>query len=320
MDKVRIGFIGAGGLASSMHYPSLASMPDVEIAGIAELNEERLTAAADKYGVEGRYRDYVKMLDEVDPDAVYAIMPPMHLHEVVVTCLERGKHLFIDKPPGMTTFQVSSWARQAERKNCLTMTGFNRRHIPCLKQAKERIEERGPITQCMAQFVKCAGGSEGYYNGAIDVLTCDAIHAVDSLRWLGGEVERVASDIGKVDSTVPNTFNALLKFESGAVGFLVANWLSGGRVHIWEIHGRGIAAYVNPDTTGAHIHKDDKLEAERIDPEESAGSEEKHVTYGFFGENRHFIDCVKTGKTPCSSLEDTVATMELVDRIYDSQM
>jgi len=320
MNKVRVAFIGAGNLAMSMHYPSLASMPDVELVGIAELNEERLNTAADKYGVEARYSDHQKMIDETEPDAVYAIMPPMVLFQVVVDCLDRDKHVFVDKPPGMTTFQTASWARVAERKNLVTMCGFNRRHIPCLKQAKERVEERGPVVQCTARFTKCSLDQEGYYNGAIDVLTCDAIHAVDSLRWLGGDVARVVSDIGSFESAVPNTFNAFLKFESGAVGILITNWASGGRVHTWEIHGRAISAYVDPDTTGAHIHKDDQLEAERIDPAESGGSDERHVTYGFFGENRHFIGCVKESRQPTSHFGDAVKTMELVEKIYNSQI
>jgi predicted dehydrogenase len=304
----------------AMHYPSLAEMADVELVGIAELNEQRLKAAADKYGVAARYGDYRKMLEETAPDAVYCIMPPMQLFDVVVDCLERRRHVFIDKPPGMTKFQTATWARMAERNHCITMCGFNRRHIPCLKQAKERVEERGPITQCAATFTKCSLGQEGYYRGAIDTLTCDAIHAVDSLRWLGGDVDRVASDIGSFESAVPNMFNALIKFKSGAAGFLITNWASGGRVHTWEIFGRGITAYVNPDTTGAHIHKDDKLEAERIDPVESAGSPDRHRTYGFFGENRHFIDCVKAGRLPTSHFADAIKTMELVETLYHSQI
>lgn len=320
MNKIRVGFIGAGNLARSVHYPSLASMPDVELAAIAELDEQRLQAAADQYRIEGRFRDHVQMLEKANPDAVYCIMPPMYLWDVVVACLERGKHVFIEKPPGMTTYQTASWARMAEKRHCLTMCGFNRRHIPCLKRAKERVESRGPILQCMATFLKCYRSDVGYYQGAIDILTVDAIHAVDSLRWLGGEVDRLASDIGQFSSPFPNAFNVLIKFKSGAVGFLVANWAAGGRVHTWEIHGRGISAFVDPDNSGAVLHIEDKLKVERMDPFECAGSSERHVAYGFYGENRHFIDCVKEGRQPITHLGDAVKTMELIEKIYASKI
>jgi len=320
MDKVRVAFIGGGGLANSMHYPSLSSMEDVEIVAIAEMNEERLQTTADKYEVEGRFTSHLEMLEKAEPDAVYCIMPPMHLWGTVNDCLERGMHVFTEKPPGMTTTQTSSWARLAEKKGLLTMCGFNRRHIPCLKQAKKKVEERGPIIQCMATFVKFYKNDFEYYGGAIDILTCDAVHAVDSLRWLGGEVDRLASDIGRFGTDYPNSFNTLMKFESGAVGFLVANWAVGGRVHTWEIHAHGISAYVDPDTTGAHIHIENKPNEGHLDPVESAGSEERHIVYGFFGESRHFIDCIKSGDQPVTHFGDAVKTMELVERIYNGQI
>ena len=41
---------------------------------------------------------------------------------------------------------------------------------------------------------------------------------------------------------------------------------------------------------------------------------------GFFAENRHFINCLKEGKQPMTNFADSVRTMELVDRIYHSQI
>ena len=47
-DLVRVAMIGAGGMANNVHYPSLASFPDVQFAGICDLDESRL---AEKHGV-----------------------------------------------------------------------------------------------------------------------------------------------------------------------------------------------------------------------------------------------------------------------------
>ncbi|MDA0838267.1 MAG: Gfo/Idh/MocA family oxidoreductase [Planctomycetota bacterium] len=318
MSKTKIAFIGAGGLANNVHYPSIDIMEDVELVAIAELNDERLQQTADKYEVEGRYSDYTKMIDETEPDAIYIIMPPMYLHDLVMGCLERGRHVFVEKPPGMTAYQTGTWARLAEEKGLLTMCGFNRRHIPCLKAAKERIEAKGPIYQCRATFIK-NGKASGYYKGAIDILTCDAIHAVDSLRWLGGEVVSLASDIGHFESEAPNAFNVLMKFESGAVGFLNTNWRTGGRVHSWEIHGSGISAFVDPDHEGARIHEDNKLNADLIKPKQN-DDDPMHLWFGFYQEDRHFVDCVQSGETPITHFGDAVKTMELVQRIYNGQI
>src|SRR5437763_16780274 len=77
--KLRVAMIGAGGMANSVHYPSLASFPDVEMAAICDLDAQRLQATAEKYGVERRSADYRRMVEAVAPDAGYAIGQPHQL-------------------------------------------------------------------------------------------------------------------------------------------------------------------------------------------------------------------------------------------------
>ena len=159
-----------------------------------------------------------------------------------------------------------------------------------------------------------------YYDGVIDVLTCDAIHAVDALRWLGGgEVKAVASDINRFYSERENSFNALVKFTSGASGYLCTNWAVGGRIHTFEMHAREISAYINPDTGGCatlHTHEG-KTE---ITPEQAADSDSTHKTYGFYGESRHFVDCIQQNQQPITCFADAVKTMELVEAIYRNRI
>jgi len=312
-DKVKVGFVGAGVLANQMHYPSLAEFPDVQIAAICDINEERLHSTADKYGVERRYTDYREMLDREELDAVYVIMPPHHLFDIVIRALEAGHNVFIEKPPGITAFQTAMFARLAERKGCKTMCGFNRRFIPLNRKVKGMVEERGPIIQCVSTFYKRS--SAVYYGGAVDMLTCDAIHAVDMLRWMGGEVEEVLSISGAFGEDLKNAYNAVVRFKGGGLGVLCANWAVGKRVHTFEMHSYGISAFVNPDDK-AVIYADNKEEPIAvISTTEAAGSSDRRIYYGFYHENRHFIDCIKEDREPETSFSDAVKTMELVERI-----
>jgi len=316
MDKVRVAFIGAGGHARGVHYPSLVEMEDVEIAAVCELSPERLKAAQETYHIARGYTDYKKMVEEVAPDAVYLIAPPHHMVEPAIGLLNMKQNLFIEKPPGVCTEQTRNLARLAEKNGCLTMVGFNRRFIPVLVQARNLVEERSPISQCTALFMKHHLGGGPYYGGVVDILTCDAIHAVDTLRWLGGEVLMLSSCVDRFFEDYPNAFNALMRFREGGVGLLICNWAAGKRVHTFEIHGYGISAFVDPDTFGAHIFKDNEEAPLTITAEQAAGSAARHRTYGFFGENRHFIDCIREKRQPDTHLADAVKTMELVDRIY----
>jgi virulence factor len=111
MNKVKVAIIGAGRQVNQAHYPSLAAMNDVEIVGICDLDDERLNSTADRYEIDRRYNDYRKMLNEVQPDAVYVIMEVHLLYDIVYHALTSGYHVFIEKPPFLTRFQAQSMAQ-----------------------------------------------------------------------------------------------------------------------------------------------------------------------------------------------------------------
>ncbi len=317
MDKVRIAMIGAGGMANAVHYPSLAEMDDVEFAGICDLDPGRLAQTADQYGIDARFSDYRKMIEQTAPDAVYAIMPPHHVFDVAAWCLQQKQDLFIEKPPAVNALQTRSLAAWAEQSGAKTMVAFNRRFIPILVRAKELVSERGDIIQCQATFMKNHLGGGPYYGGAIDILSCDAVHAVDTLRWMGGEVASVASVVASYHLPFPGAFNAVMRFESGATGILQTNWSVGKRVHTFELHSKGISAFVDGNGE-ARIYADNSDEATVLVNTEVAGSTEFAHYYGYFAENRHFVDCLKSGACPMPDLADAAKTMELVERIYAS--
>ena len=319
MKKVNIALIGAGGMANGVHYPSLRECEDVNLVGLCDLVPSKLQETAERFEIDQTFTDYREMLEKTSPDAVYILMPPQHLFSLAIHCLSQGHHVFIEKPPGVTLHQTKEMALAAEKNDCKTMVGFNRRFIPLLQKVKAIVEANGPIIQCMSTFHKNTPNAL-YYDGVIDVLTCDAIHAVDALRWLGGgEVKAVASDINSFYSERENSFNALVKFTSGASGYLCTNWAVGGRIHTFEMHARGVSAYINPDAGGrAVLHRSDGTT--EITPEEASDSDKLHRAYGFYGESRHFVDCIQQDEQPLTCFSDAVKTMELVTAIYQNRI
>jgi len=319
MEKVRIAVIGAGGMANLVHYPSLHSMEDVEIVGICDLMQDRLEETARKYNIQKTYTDYKKLIEKTSPDGLYIIMPPHHLYDIAAYSLNLGLNIFIEKPPGVTMEQTRQLANIAERKGVLTMTGFQRRFAPLTREAKRKLEERGGILHCQANFFKNYVNQPPYYNGAIDILTCDAIHSVDILRWMAGEPRKISSSVKNLFAEYDNCFYALIEFESGATGFLSANWVSGKRIYEIEMHGKGICAFVNPEES-AVIYKDGEQEGCCLSASDMVKSKELFRIAGFYHENEHFVNCIKTGKLPQTNFSDSLKTMEFVDRIYHSQI
>ena len=318
---IRVAFIGAGGRAVGSHYPSLRDLPGVSICAIAELDEERMTKAAEQFGVKKLYADYKAMIEAERPDAVYAIMPPHHLFDVAVTVLDMGVHLVIEKPPALTAEQVRQMAILARKKQAIAGVTFQRRYSPVIRAGKTACEERGPVHSAVATFYKNAVGGGPYYRGAIDILRCDAIHAVDTLRYLcGGEVVSVASDVRRLLADHVTAHVALVRFSTGCTGVLLTNWMTGRRFFTVEIHAPGISCFADPEEGGS-LYADGMTEALRsLDPAALAGSAEPHRAHGPYDMNRHFLDCIRRGRQPETNFDDALKTMELCDAIYAAQI
>jgi predicted dehydrogenase len=319
MSKVQIGFVGAGRFANEVHYPNLVEFPDVHLAAVCDRNEQVLGAVADKYSIEHKFTDVGSMLDEVDLDAVFVCLPPHHLFDVAAECLKRGLHLFTEKPPGVSAEQTRGLARLAEASGSLTMVGFNRRFMPALVEARRIVESRGPIRHCATNYYKYYIADVPYYDGPASMLIIDGIHAVDTLRWLGGEVISAASITGTWHTGYPNSFRALVRFRSGCTGTLSADWAAGRRLQTVEVHSEGISVFVDVDRAVV-VYADDREEPEVIEVTEIAGSNDFRILYGFRDQDRYFVDCVKNGTLPMTSLTDAVRTMELAELIERGEL
>jgi len=315
--KVRVAMIGAGRMANSVHYPSLASFKDVEIAGVSDLDPQRLSETADQYGVKGRYADYRKMIEAEAPDAVYAIGPPQHMYDIWVWCLQQGLNLYIEKPMGITMHMARTLAAVAEEHQCITQVSFQRRACPMLVKLRDACLARGPMVHGVVEFYKCAMDP---FLIAPGHMMDDGVHAIDTLRWIcGGEVVEVDSHTRSIGVHDINFISAMLHFDTGATGLLVNSWTSGRRVFRVQMHAPGICAEGNPEAEG-HLYADGDTEGTEFETRKVAGSDAIHVFGGFAAKNRDFIDAVKAGTQPESNFADAIKTMEVAETILAQGM
>jgi virulence factor len=252
------------------------------------------------------------MLREICPEVVYVIVPPMVLSPIVVDCLEAGAHVFMEKPPGVDLADCERMLAAAVQSGRLTMVGFNRRFARVLREARRRVLERGPVVQVLAEFHKDMLAAGPYYG--MNILRTDVIHAIDVLRWLGGEPVEVISVNQQAFADWENSHAALLQFHTGAVGLLAACRTAGSRYERFEIHGRGISAYIRAPEV-AEIRTEGQSEPLILRGEELAGTADPRLTYGYADETQHFLACVQSGAIPETSLADAVLTMRLVETI-----
>lgn len=311
-SKVRVAMIGAGGMANNVHYPSLASFADVEIAAICDLDEQRLQKTADQYNVQGRYTNYRKMVAEVAPDAVYVIGPPHIMYDIWTWCLGEGLNLYIEKPMGITIHQARALAYLADQKRAITQVSFQRRSSPLVVQLRNECLKRGPIVHAECAFYKCEPKP---YLHARDHMMDDGVHAIDTLRWMcGGEVVNVASQCKRIGTPDINFISALLEFDNGATGVMLNSWTSGRRIFKVEMHAPGICVEAEHEVKGV-LYADGDTKGVVYDTKAVAGSDQLYVYGGFQAKNREFIDAVKAGTQPSSNFADALKTMEVAEII-----
>ena len=316
-DMIDVVFIGAGSLSTTFHYPSLAAMDDVRIRAVCDLVREKAERNAETFGIPAVYTDYAEMLEKESFDAVYIVMPPQDSFDLLADCLGRGLNTFSEKPPTTTLFQTRVLAELAEENDCITQIGFQRKHVPLMKRMRELVEARGPIDQFFSEFVKPSPGGGLYYKGRIDILTCDAIHMVDTALWMGDDSTPEIASVCRQSYKDQNVkYNALMQFENGTSGFFSATWNSGRRHLMAHMHGQNCCAIIDLESEGTY-YDPDHPEGITLTAAEAAGSDEPFRMLGFYDENREFLDAVRAGDSSRtqSSFQKSVRTMEVVERI-----
>ena len=333
---MNVAVIGAGGIAESVHLPSLADMDDVNVVAICDIVESRAREQADKYGIGRVYTLYKEMLaaEQGKADAMFVLVEPGNLFHVAWHCLDAGYPTFMEKPPGVDLFQCESLARKSAESGKALQVGFNRRHIPVVRRVKEIMDESVTVNQVEGCFYKY--GSAAFDRGSVPAFESDVVHAVDLVRWFaGGEPVRAATVAAGSDEPILNRWSSVFRFDNGVTGIIKGNYRTGGRVHQFQVHGAGLSAYIDLGFGTAAceasllMHRGavsysltargaEEQNTETLDGIALAGSDAFHRYYGFYFEDRHFIDCIRSGAEPETSIHDAVKTMKLCRMITSS--
>ena len=214
----------------------------------------------------------------------------------------------------MSARELEAMIEAAERHGRLTAVCFQRRYAAVAQEARRLVLERGPITLCLGEFHKNLLGAQGPSYG-VSTLLEDVIHALDFVRYMcGGEAVEVHALQDRFFADWKNCYNALVRFSSGAAGVVSANRSSGARVLRFEVHGRGIGAYIDMPQS-AHIWADNAAQPVVITGAQLVGGAEELEYEGTLAVHRHFIDCIAHNRQPLTSFQECLGTMRLVEQM-----
>lgn len=333
--KLKVGVIGAGGIATEVHMPSLSELEDCEVVAICDLYEDKAKALAEKYGVKKTYALHHEMLKNEEMDCVFVLVNPDRTYWVANDCLRAGFHVFMEKPAGINAYQAHSLERTAEKMGKIAAVGMNRRHIPLVQEVLKRMD--GQITQIDGRFMKFSHISEDWHY--ISAYISDIIHATDLIRYLAGsEPVDAATVIGQFNSPVENAWSSVIRFENGVTGTLRANYQAASRIHDFEIHGPTASAYINLGFGDTKCHAKifynpsgksmysaasagvQEARVDYLDAEELAGSSNYYTYYGYKAEDIDFLNCVRNGTTPRCAIADAAKSMDMAELLLQKRI
>ena len=191
--------IGCGDV-SSVHFGALATMDDVDLVAVCDADSGRLAAAEALHGVPG-YVDHLDMLAEVRPDVVH-ICTPHHLHaSIAADCLERGVNVIVEKPLAHTLEEGRRLIEAADQSPAKIAVCFQNRYN-ATSQAMRRMLDGGGLGRVVGASATVMWHRSGDYyrdrpwrgtwaEGGGGLLMNQAIHTVDLLQWLVGDVAKV---------------------------------------------------------------------------------------------------------------------------------
>lgn len=228
---IRYGIIGCSGVGTT-HADGVVQTVGAELVAAADLSGDARREFADTYDCDA-YEDHVEMIRNADLDAVSICTPSGTHADVAVSSLETGVNVLCEKPLDVTLERVDRILEAAESSDGTLSGIFQRRLQPGPKRAKEVIDagELGDVV--LADVAVKWYRTQEYYDqadwrGTYDmdggVLMNQAIHGIDLLSWLVGDVKTVDAELRTLarDIEVEDTAVINLEFENGALGQIEA--------------------------------------------------------------------------------------------------
>ncbi|WP_449355217.1 Gfo/Idh/MocA family protein [Virgibacillus natechei] len=229
MNKLKIGFIGAGGVAK-VHLKNTTANKHAEVAAICDIGPEVVKEQAEKYGVNG-YTDAVTMLDSEQLDAVFISVPPFARGRLEEEVAERGIHLLAEKPLGLDLEQARRKQKVIEDSGVIHASGYCLRYWDIVQKAKTFLANRDIAMvrgYYLSKFVETPWYRVRAKSGG--QLVEQSTHILDLIRYFAGDVTRVSAEMSLVVSNdiegldIPDVSTVNMRFSTGAVANLTSTF------------------------------------------------------------------------------------------------
>ena len=189
---MKIALVGCGQVTERLHLPALRTVPELEVAAVADLDGARVNAVAERFGIARRATDFRELLADPELELFGVCVPPASHAEVAIELLRAGRHVLVEKPLALTLEDCERVTAAATGAGVHATVGFNLRGHRLVAAAREQLRAGalGRVMLLSSTFTSDAGlGSAGQ-----DTLLERGIHHFDLWRHLlGSEIVEIAA-------------------------------------------------------------------------------------------------------------------------------
>ncbi len=230
--KLRFGVIGAGAFAGACHIPGLQSHPRAEVVAICARRRQAAQGLADRFGIPSVYDNSAELCAREDLDGITICTPnAAHREQALLafgTPLNRGKHVFCEKPLGLSVSEAEEMTRAAEASGRVHQVAFTYRYLHGVEELRRRVAA-GDVGEPFLfrahheywDGLRASGWRELQGPSGGGVLYDLGSHFFDLARFLLGDIESVKADLQFLPRPGVETDDiatASFRFASGARG------------------------------------------------------------------------------------------------------
>lgn len=227
--KIRIGFIGAGGIAP-WHVQRLQKQGKSEIVALTDPDDEKLAQfykacpGMEKLPV---YRDYRDMIKKEDLDAVEILSPHTCHTQQILDSLARGLHVLCEKPMTCTIADAKKVIRKAKSSGKILMLSYQRHYDPNFRYMREQIAKGaiGDVQYVQAiqsqEWLRATRGTwrqQKAMSGGGQINDSGS-HLIDIIMWVTGlRIKEVYARMENFGTEVDINSTLTMHFNNGALG------------------------------------------------------------------------------------------------------
>lgn len=313
--RVRVGLIGAGSYAQKVLLPNFKAA-GAEFCSIASASGVSARDVGTKFGFARFLSNAQSVIDDVDANLIVIATRHGSHAELVRLGLERGKHVFVEKPLALNDAELDDVLEAAARSEGQLLVGFNRRFSPLAARAQVFFANRQSPLAIVYRVNAGRIPREHWTQDARDGggrIIGEVCHFIDLMQFLTGAApkgvyaESVAGDKG--DAISEDSVFITLQFDDGSNGviaYLAEGDSSLPKEHI-EIFGAG-KTFVIEDFRSARSYADGREKKETLRQQDKGQAEETRVACAVVAE----------GKPAPITLQELEATTRATFRIVDS--